>query len=64
MDEPRPGQTTVGAERIRLVWIGQRAVPGVTAGCRLHIRGFLSVHDDVPTVFNPRYDLVPKDTRD
>ncbi|MGO1885375.1 MAG: hypothetical protein ACTH3G_08450 [Citricoccus sp.] len=55
---PRPGQISTGGERIRLVWIGQRRVPGITAGRWLRIEGFLSVHQDLPTVFNPRYELL------
>lgn len=55
---PRPGRIATGGERIRLVWIGQRRVPGITAGRWLRIEGFLSVHQDLPTVFNPRYELL------
>lgn len=55
---PRPGRISTGGERIRLVWIGQRRVPGITAGRWLRIEGFLSVHQDLPTVYNPRYELL------
>ncbi|MEO9248913.1 hypothetical protein ABDK96_14610 [Citricoccus nitrophenolicus] len=55
---PRPGRIATGGERIRLVWIGQRRVPGITAGRWLRVEGFLSVHQDLPTIFNPRYELL------
>ena len=53
-----PGQETGCGERLRLVWIGQRAVPGIEAGRWLHVEGFRADHDGVPTVFNPRYRLL------
>lgn len=55
---PQPDRIATEGERIRLVWIGQRRVPGITAGRWLRIEGFLSVHQDLPTVYNPRYELL------
>jgi hypothetical protein len=57
-EAPRPGRVTPTGERIRLVWIGQRRIPGIEAGRWLRIEGFRSDHDDIPTIFNPRYDLL------
>ncbi|REE03302.1 OB-fold nucleic acid binding domain-containing protein [Citricoccus nitrophenolicus] len=65
-EAPRPGRVSTGGERLRLVWIGQRRIPGIEAGRWLRIEGFLSEHDDLPTVFNPRYELLagaPHDPR-
>lgn len=63
---PGPGQTQPAGTRIRLVWIGQRTVTGITAGRRLYVRGFLSRrdsrHDGIPTMYNPRYELLPERT--
>jgi hypothetical protein len=53
-----PGQVSGTGERIRLVWIGQRSVPGIEPGRWLHVEGFRADHDGVPTVFNPRYELL------
>lgn len=53
-----PGQVSAAGERIRLVWIGQRSVPGIEPGRWLHVEGFRADHDGVPTVFNPRYELL------
>jgi len=49
--EPRP---------LRLVWQGQRSVPGVTAGTRLRCVGVVSFRDGRPTMFNPRYEIIAK----
>lgn len=62
--EPAPGATSRVGQRIRLVWIGQRVVPGIVPGCRLRIRGFMSDQDGTTTVYNPRFDLLPKVIRD
>lgn len=62
--EPRPGQTAQDERRLRLVWIGQREVPGIVPGSRLRIRGFVSEQNGAPTVYNPRFDLLPKVIRD
>ena len=53
-----PGQVSSSGERIRLVWIGQRSVPGIEPGRWLHVEGFRADHDGVPTVYNPRYELL------
>ncbi|WP_313817459.1 hypothetical protein [Citricoccus sp.] len=65
-EAPRPGRVSTGGDRLRLVWIGQRRIPGIEAGRWLRVEGFLSEHDDLPTVFNPRYELLagaPHDPR-
>lgn len=63
---PRPGRVSTEGERLRLVWIGQRQIPGIVAGRWLRIVGFRSDHEGIPTVFNPRYELLagaPHDQR-
>lgn len=62
--EPAPGQISSTGRRLRLVWIGQRVVPGILPGRRLRIRGFVSDQDGMSTVYNPRFDLLPKVLRD
>ena len=44
--------------RVRLVWIGQRKVPGVDAGTRLAFEGMVSTVDGCPTIYNPRYEII------
>ena len=48
--KPRP--------RVRLVWIGQRRVPGVAAGTRLAFEGMVSQVGSYPTIYNPRYEII------
>lgn len=45
---------------LRLVWHGQRSVPGVTAGTRLRCVGVVSFRDGRPSMFNPRYEIIAK----
>ncbi|WP_341392657.1 hypothetical protein [Arthrobacter sp. G119Y2] len=44
--------------RVRLVWVGQRRVPGVLAGTRLAFEGMVSTVDSYPTIYNPRYEII------
>ncbi|MBP3036780.1 OB-fold nucleic acid binding domain-containing protein [Arthrobacter sp. zg-ZUI100] len=44
--------------RVRLVWVGQRRVPGVEAGTRLAFEGMVSTVDSYPTIYNPRYEII------
>ncbi|WP_258299712.1 hypothetical protein [Kocuria rosea] len=56
-----PGDEGVTAPRpLRLVWHGQRTVPGVTAGTRLRCVGVVSFRDGRPSMFNPRYEIIAK----
>ncbi|MEE1620104.1 hypothetical protein ACQ3I4_01770 [Zafaria sp. Z1313] len=60
VDAPAPpGGRRRPAPSLRLVWHGQRTVPGVVAGARLRFSGMVSAVDGVPTVFNPRYEILP-----
>lgn len=44
--------------RVRLVWIGQRRVPGVEAGTQLAFEGMVSTVGSYPTIYNPRYEII------
>lgn len=61
-DHPQaPGDEGLVAPRpLRLVWHGQRTVPGVTAGTRLRCVGVVSFRDGRPSMFNPRYEIIAK----
>ncbi|MEX5299461.1 hypothetical protein RCG67_11845 [Kocuria sp. CPCC 205292] len=61
-DCPRAeGEQDPAAPRpLRLVWHGQRSVPGVTAGTRLRCAGVVSFRDGRPSMFNPRYEIIAK----
>ncbi|PYI38351.1 hypothetical protein CVS30_10510 [Arthrobacter psychrolactophilus] len=49
-----------GSHRLRLVWIGRRRVPGILAGTRLRVEGMVSQRDGLPTMYNPRYEIIGK----
>lgn len=43
---------------VALVWHGQRSVPGIMAGTRLRCVAVVSFTDSVPTMYNPRYEII------
>ena len=45
-------------EAVRIIWMGQRRVPGVEAGVALRFEGMLTTVDGTPTVYNPRYEII------
>lgn len=45
---------------LRLVWQGQRTVPGVGAGTELSCSGLLCDARDRPTIHNPRFEIVSR----
>ncbi|HXD28146.1 MAG TPA: hypothetical protein VN621_05250 [Arthrobacter sp.] len=60
VDAPAPpGGRRSPAARIRLVWNGQRRVPGIEAGTRLRFEGMIARVDGIPTIYNPRYEILP-----
>ncbi|WP_225217454.1 hypothetical protein [Arthrobacter pullicola] len=44
--------------RVRLVWIGQRRIPGLVAGTQVAFEGMVSTVQGTATVFNPRYEII------
>lgn len=46
--------------RVRLIWLGRRRVPGILAGTQLRFEGMVSMRDGLPTIFNPRYEIIGK----
>ncbi len=62
-DAPRslikaPGQGTKG--RLRVIWLGRRRIAGVDAGTELRLEGMVTVRDGLPTMFNPRYEILSR----
>jgi len=43
---------------IRIIWMGQRRVPGIEAGVELRFEGMVSRVEGTPTVYNPRYEII------
>jgi hypothetical protein len=46
--------------RLRVIWLGRRRVPGIDAGAELRLEGMLTVRDGLPTMFNPRYEILSR----
>jgi hypothetical protein len=46
--------------RLRVIWLGRRRVPGIDAGTEVRLDGMLAVRDGVPTMFNPRYEILSR----
>ena len=57
VDQLRQDQAR-GNHRLRLVWLGRRRVPGISAGVRLRVEGMISLHEGLPTMYNPRYEII------
>ncbi|MCB5292884.1 hypothetical protein [Arthrobacter sp. SO3] len=53
----RPGIPT---DRLRVVWLGRRRIPGIDAGTELRLQGMVTVRDGLPTMFNPRYEILSR----
>ena len=47
-------------ERLRVVWLGRRRIPGVDAGTELRLEGMVTIRDGLPTIFNPRYEILSR----
>ncbi|WP_016996417.1 hypothetical protein [Kocuria atrinae] len=47
-----------GDSYVKLLWHGQRSVPGVMAGTKLRCVAVVSFTDSVPTMYNPRYEII------
>ncbi|MEO5314796.1 OB-fold nucleic acid binding domain-containing protein [Pseudarthrobacter sp. CC12] len=46
--------------RLRVVWLGRRRVPGIEAGAEIRVEGMLARGKDMPTIFNPRYEILSR----
>ncbi|WP_026550795.1 hypothetical protein [Arthrobacter sp. Br18] len=53
-----PSSAGTPAVRIQLIWMGQRRVAGIVAGGELAFEGMASQVDGIPTIYNPRYEII------
>lgn len=51
-------QAALSGNRVQLVWTGQRRIPGIDPGIHLAFEGMVSMVDGIPTIHNPRYEIV------
>ena len=52
------GASSALPARLRVTWLGRRRVPGIAAGVELQLQGMLTLRDGLPTMFNPRYEIL------
>ena len=63
---PRAGVPALEAElydgsgSISVVWLGRRHIAGVEPGRRIRVHGLVTESEGNRAVFNPRYELVPR----
>lgn len=58
-DDPIAGPGSAREDRrVRLIWNGQRRIPGIDPGIDLAFEGMVSLVDGIPTIHNPRYEIV------
>ncbi|MCA4132715.1 hypothetical protein [Arthrobacter sp. M4] len=53
-------QRGVPEARLRVIWLGRRRVPGIEAGVEVRLEGMVTERDGLPTMFNPRYDILSR----
>ncbi|WP_427132433.1 hypothetical protein [Pseudarthrobacter sp. S9] len=53
-------RTSGPKDRLRVVWLGRRRIPGVDAGTELRLEGMVTMRDGLPTIFNPRYEILSR----
>ena len=56
-DSDRPGL----GPSLSLIWLGRRRVSGLRAGAALKFTGMLARLDGVPTIYNPRYEILAQE---
>ncbi len=49
---------SITGSHIRLIWTGQRRISGILPGIEMAFEGMLSIVDGVPTIYNPRYEII------
>lgn len=48
-----------GEHSVRLLWIGQRRIPGIEPGVFLQASGRVCLESGQATIRNPRYEILP-----
>jgi hypothetical protein len=47
-----------GRGRLRVIWLGRHRVPGIDAGTEVRLEGMITHSQGLPTMFNPRYEIL------
>lgn len=53
-------QRGVPEARLRVIWLGRRRVPGIDAGVEVRLEGMVTDRDGLPSMFNPRYEILSR----
>ncbi|MCW3765421.1 hypothetical protein ACKLTP_02130 [Paenarthrobacter ureafaciens] len=56
----RGGSSRKSYQRLRVVWLGRTRVPGIEAGVQLRLNGMVAPVGGLPTMFNPRYEILSR----
>lgn len=48
-----------GTGVVHLVWLGRRRIVGIEPGRRIRATGRVTSDNEVPVLYNPRYELLP-----
>ncbi|MEE9095656.1 hypothetical protein [Pseudarthrobacter phenanthrenivorans] len=57
-ERPASGPARRRPARLRVIWLGRRRVQGIEAGAQIRVEGMLARGKDMPTLFNPRYEIL------
>ncbi|MGG5258870.1 OB-fold nucleic acid binding domain-containing protein [Phycicoccus avicenniae] len=49
-----------GKGAVNLVWVGRRSIGGIEPGTFVRARGRVATVKGNPTIFNPAYEIIPK----
>lgn len=49
-----------GSGELFVVWLGRRRIPGIFEGRKIVVHGRLNCVTEHPTIYNPRYELLPE----
>ncbi|MEL4358418.1 MULTISPECIES: OB-fold nucleic acid binding domain-containing protein [unclassified Luteococcus] len=53
------GVLSDGSGEVTLIWMGRRVVRGIDAGRKLQVEGVITLFEGRPTIYNPKYSLLP-----
>lgn len=49
-----------GTRSVDVIWLGRRRIAGIDPGRMLVVHGRLTCNTENPTIYNPRYELLPR----
>lgn len=49
-----------GTRAVNVIWLGRRRIAGIEPGRMIVVHGRLTCNTESPTIYNPRYELLPR----